>query len=59
MRIPRVCGDTSVAGGLFDKEFSWQTESFWEAVQAGEIIVIISSVLEQELDRAPEYDKTW
>jgi predicted nucleic acid-binding protein len=49
----RVYVDTSVVGGLFDNEFNWQTEPFWNAVKNGEIIVIVSNILEQELAGAP------
>jgi hypothetical protein len=50
----RVYVDTSVIGGQFDKEFSLDTDLFFEAVKNGEIKMIISDLLEAELLRAPE-----
>ena len=52
--INRVYVDTSVVGGLFDIEFERRTKPFWDAVQGGEIIVIVSDVLESEVERAPK-----
>ena len=45
--------DTSVAGGYFDKEFSEATRSFFDRVKNGEVILIVSSLLENELLDAP------
>ncbi len=53
--IKRVYVDTSVVGGLFDKEFDWQTEPFWNAVRNGELTVVVSDLLERELKGAPEH----
>ncbi len=49
----RVYIDTSVVGGQFDEEFSADTIPFFEAVSDGEIIIIVSDLLEAELLRAP------
>lgn len=51
----RIYIDTSVVGGQFDKEFSADTIPFFEAVTSGQIIVIISDLLEAELLRAPKH----
>ncbi|MGL4594180.1 MAG: type II toxin-antitoxin system VapC family toxin [Thermoguttaceae bacterium] len=51
--ISRVYVDTSVVGGVFDKEFDWQTKPFWEAVQRGQIIALVSYIVERELEPAP------
>lgn len=51
--LQRIYIDTSVAGGYFDKEFSDGSKKFFEQVRNGEAIVIISSLLEQELIDAP------
>ncbi len=51
----RVYIDTSVVGGQFDKEFSADTIPFFEAVTNGQIIIIVSDLLEAELLRAPQY----
>jgi predicted nucleic acid-binding protein len=52
--IKRVYIDTSVIGGLFDKEFSADTAPFFESVINGQFIVIVSDLLEAELLRAPQ-----
>lgn len=49
----RVYVDTSVIGGVFDKEFMWQTKPFWDAVNNGEILVVVSSLLRGEITDAP------
>lgn len=51
----RIYIDTSVVGGQFDKEFSTDTIPFFEAVTSGQIIVIVSDLLEAELLRAPQH----
>ncbi len=53
----RIYVDTSVVGGYFDDEFSADTILFFDRVINGEIIVIISDILEAELLRAPEFVK--
>ena len=50
----RIYIDTSVAGGYFDKEFSEATKKFFAMAKKGEIKIIISSLLENELINAPE-----
>jgi predicted nucleic acid-binding protein len=53
----RIYIDTSVVGGYFDDEFSVDTIPFFERVKNGEIIVVLSDLLEAELFRAPEFVK--
>lgn len=53
--IKRVYIDTSVVGGQFDKEFSANTIPFFDAVINGQIIIIVSDLLEAELLRAPQH----
>lgn len=57
--IQRVYIDTSVVGGQFDKEFSKATSSFFELVNSGKIILIISDLLEAELLKAPQFVKNF
>lgn len=45
--------DTSVVGGLFDKEFSADTTPIFKAVKDGDLIIVASDLLEAELLRAP------
>ncbi len=53
----RIYIDTSVVGGYFDEEFSVDTILFFERVKNGEIIIIVSDILEAELLRAPDFVK--
>ena len=53
----RIYIDTSVVGGYFDDEFSTDTIPFFDRVRNGEIIVVLSDILEAELLRAPEFVK--
>jgi len=53
----RIYIDTSVVGGYFDDEFSVDTIPFFERVKKGEIIIIVSDLLEAELLRAPVFVK--
>jgi len=52
--VKKIYIDTSVAGGYFDKEFSDDSKTFFARVKKGEIIIIVSSLLEEELVDAPE-----
>ena len=53
-RIKRVYVDTTVVYGAPAKEFSQDSKRFWEAVRRGEIIIIASDVLADEIERAPQ-----
>lgn len=46
--------DTSVFGGLFDKEFEEHTSMLFDYIDQKKIKVICSEVLEEELERAPD-----
>ena len=48
-RIKRVYVDSSVIGGKFNKRLAKQTKPFWDAVEKGDIVVIASDMLEQEV----------
>ena len=52
--IQKIYIDTSVVGGYFDAEFSDASKQFFERIRKREIIVIISSLLEDELIDAPK-----
>jgi len=49
----RVYVDGCAVGGALNQKFAEQTRPFWNAVQRGEIIVIVSDVLDRELQKAP------
>ncbi|MDR0704626.1 MAG: hypothetical protein LBF88_06510 [Planctomycetaceae bacterium] len=51
--IKRVYVDTSVVGGKFDKEFTLLTTPFWNAVFNRKMTIIVSDILEKELEGAP------
>ena len=50
---PRIYIDTSIVGGYFDDEFSGATRALFERLENREVVFVISSVLEQELVKAP------
>lgn len=52
--IQRFYIDTSVFGGMFDKEFETETKLLFEKVKQGEIICVYSNLTESELSNAPE-----
>jgi hypothetical protein len=54
MKQQLVYVDTSVIGGVFDEEFSVYSKLFFQRVMAGEYKIIVSDLLEQELEKAPE-----
>jgi hypothetical protein len=47
----RIYIDTSVVGGYFDKEFAKDTIPFFERIRRGEYIILLSDILEQELEK--------
>ena len=51
--------DTSVFGGVFDKEFDEATLLLFERVQLGSIVCVYSDLTETELLNAPEKIKTY
>ncbi|MCL2305946.1 MAG: hypothetical protein FWC43_11440 [Planctomycetaceae bacterium] len=53
-KIRRIYVDASAVGGAFNDRTAEQTRPFWEAVHRGEIIVILSDVLKNEVDPAPQ-----
>ena len=56
---PKLYFDTSVFGGIYDKEFQVETEQLFEMVKAGEIICVYSDLTEFELENAPEKVKEY
>lgn len=51
--------DTSVVGGVFDKEFELWTNIFFDKVREGEFKVAISELLIEELSPAPEHIRSF
>ena len=54
-KVKRIYVDTSVVGAVIDEESrQQQTKPFWDAVHRGEIVIIVSDVLDDELTGAPQ-----
>jgi len=53
--VKTVYVDTSVVGGMFDPEFELWTTLFFKAVDEGQYLVALSTVLDYELERAPKH----
>ena len=51
--VAKIYIDTSIVGGYFDDEFSSDTQALFKRLENKEIIFMISSVLKQELQKAP------
>jgi hypothetical protein len=54
----RVYADASVYGGAFDEEFAAASRAFFDGVRAGRFQLVISTVVEDELEAAPEPVRT-
>ena len=53
-RIKRIYIDTSVVYGALSQKFGQDTKPFWDAFQRGEVVIIASDVLDEELANAPK-----
>jgi predicted nucleic acid-binding protein len=58
MKQQRIYIDTSIVGGFFDAEFEKETKMLFQRLENKEVIFVVSTVLGQELNDAPEYVKT-
>ena len=54
MKKQRIYLDTSVFGGYFDSEFEEFTKPLFERILDGEFIVLLSTMIDEELEFAPE-----
>jgi predicted nucleic acid-binding protein len=54
MKKQRIYLDTSVFGGYYDDEFQEWTKPLFERISNGEFIILISTMLDEELEFAPE-----
>jgi hypothetical protein len=57
--IVRVYADTSVYGGVFDDEFSKPSRVFFERVREGRFQLIVSALVEEELEQSPSKVRDW
>jgi hypothetical protein len=49
----RIYVDTFVVGGFYDKEFDEATKALFKKVEKGEIILVVSELLDAELLPCP------
>lgn len=49
----RVYADTSVFGGVFDTEFQGPSRKFFELVESGDLVLVVSLVVIAEVSRRP------
>ncbi|MDR1830573.1 MAG: hypothetical protein LBQ76_07370, partial [Candidatus Fibromonas sp.] len=54
----RIYIDTSIVGGFFDKEFAEPTKALFAKLERQETIFVISDLLIDELENAPENVRT-
>lgn len=54
MRRLRVYVDTSVLGAVFDDEFREATTTFFEQAREGRFSIVLSALVEDEIEDAPE-----
>jgi hypothetical protein len=54
MRGIRVYADTSVFGGVHDAEFDTPSQTFFDQVKNGRFSLVISAVVQDEMENAPE-----
>jgi predicted nucleic acid-binding protein len=47
--------DTSIFGGLFDKEFQYSTQKMFDFIEKRRIKIVYSDILGEELELAPEH----
>ncbi|NNM86767.1 MAG: type II toxin-antitoxin system VapC family toxin [Phycisphaerales bacterium] len=55
----RVYADTSVYGGVFDREFQQPSRQFFSLVRAGRFELVASALVEDELAYAPKDVRHW
>lgn len=54
MKKLRIYVDTSVIGGCFDTEFAAESQALIQMARNGEVVLIVSDLLVEELRTAPE-----
>ena len=57
MKKLRIYVDTSVIGGCFDEDFEQESRALIEMVKRGKLEIVVSELLLQELESAPEHVK--
>ncbi len=51
----KVYADTSVFGGVFDAEFARDSRQFFDDVLAGKFTLVVSALVEEEIESAPAF----
>ncbi len=51
----KVYADTSVFGGVFDEKFAQDSRQFFEDILAGKFTLVVSALIEEEIESAPEF----
>ena len=54
----RIYIDTSIVGGFFDEIFETETKALFDLLKNNEIIFVVSELLQDELEDAPERVRT-
>ena len=55
----RIYIDTSVVGGVFDKEFAEASKNLFRKVDAGSLTLVVSNLLRAELEFAPAHVRNY
>jgi hypothetical protein len=55
----RIYIDTSVVGGVFDKEFEKYSKNLFEKVKGGSLLLVVSNLLQAELINAPLFVRNY
>jgi len=51
----KVYADTSIFGGVFDEKFAQDSRQFFEDILAGKFTLVVSALVEEEIESAPEF----
>ena len=58
MKQQRIYIDTSIVGGFFDEIFEKETKMLFQRLENKDVVFVISTVLTDELEDAPEWVRT-
>ena len=50
----KVYADTSVFGGIYDKEFAEPSKTFFSEVEEGKFKLLVSAIVQAEIASAPQ-----
>lgn len=52
-KLIRIYADTSVFGGVFDEEFEWASNTFFDAVRKVRFLLVTSELVREEIQAGP------